>query len=78
MTKRVCSGGENSLPVGMVLPGVQNGKSTPLIRYWELTGLLLGINRNEGSWYNNLSSTSFPLPLAIPVLIFPAVKARRE
>lgn len=27
MTKHMCSGGENSLPVGMFLPGLQNGKS---------------------------------------------------
>ena len=78
MNKCTCSAGENSLLAGIVLPGVQNGKPTPLTRYWEFAGLLLGINRNEGSWYNSLSGPSLPLPLPIPVLIFPAVKAKRE
>jgi len=74
----MCSAGENSLTAGVVLLGLQNGKPTPHSSYSELAGLLLGVSRSGGSWYNSLSGLAFPLPLPVPLLIFPAVKAETE
>lgn len=78
MNKCMCNAGENSLSVSVLLPGVQNGKPTPFTRYWGFAKLLLGINRNEGSWCKSLSDPSCPMPLPFPLLIFQAVKAKRE
>lgn len=78
MNKCMCNADENSLPVGVLLPGVLNGKPPPFTRYWKLARFLLGINRKEGSWYKRLSGHSFPMPLPFPLLIFQAVKAKRE
>lgn len=78
MNKYMCSAGENSLTVGIVLPGLQNGKPTCLPRYSELAGLLLGISRCGDSWYDSLSGPSFPWPLPILLLIFQQLKQKER